>query len=211
MAGPDDAHLVVEVARRLALAGLAPGASGNISIRTGIGMRITPTGSRLGSVEGAQLSLVDGTGSHGGGEPPSKEWPLHAAIYAARSDAVAIVHLHAPASVAVACLADLDPADAIPAYTAYRVMRIGRLPLVPYLPPGDPGLGAAAAASATIAGRGLLLANHGLVAWGSSADEAAGVAEEIEAAADLHLRLRGLPVRLLTSAERDELERRFGS
>jgi ribulose-5-phosphate 4-epimerase/fuculose-1-phosphate aldolase len=211
MAEPSEVEVVVAVSRHLAAAGLAPGASGNVSIRTGDGIRITPTGSRLGSLAVAQLSLVDREGTHLGGERPSKEWPLHAAIYAARADAGAIVHLHAPASVAVACLADLDASDAIPAYTAYRVMRIGRLPLVPYLPPGDPGLGDAAAASAATAGRGLLLANHGLVAWARTLDEAAGVAEEIEAAADLHLRLRGLPVRLLTTTERDELERRFGS
>ena len=89
-------------------------------------------------------------------------------------------------------------------------MRIGRLPLVGYLPPGDPALGDAAAAAAPRAGRGLLLANHGLVAWGRDLDEAVAVAEEIEAAAGLHLRLAGLAVRLLTEAERAEVERRFG-
>jgi 3-dehydro-4-phosphotetronate decarboxylase len=144
------------------------------------------------------------------GPSPSKEAPLHLAIYRVRPDAHAIVHLHAPNAVAASCLADLDEGDALPAYTAYRVMRIGRLPLVGYLPPGDPALGDAAATAAPRAGRGLLLANHGLVAWGTNLDEAVAVAEEIEAAAGLHLRLSGRAVRRLTDAERAEIERRFG-
>ena len=204
------AHGIVQVGRALAAAGLAPGASGNVSVRMGEGMLITPTGTRLGALHVNGLSRLDAAGGPSGDAAPSKEWPLHAGIYRVRPDATAIVHLHAPDAVAVACLADLDASDAIPAYTAYRVMRIGRLPLVPYVAPGDPALGQAAATVASGAGRGLLLANHGLVAWGTDLDEAAGVAEEIEAAAGLHLRLRGLPVRLLTPEEREELGRRFG-
>src|SRR4051794_36676527 len=206
----DDAAAIVGAGSALEANGLAPAASGNLSIRRGDEIVLTPTGVRLGALDPATLAVLDARGSSVAGGAPSKEWPLHLAIYRVRPDARAIVHLHAPASVAVSCLANLDDYDAIPAYTAYRVMRIGRLPLVPYLPPGDPGLGDAAAARATDAGRGMLLANHGLVAWGRDIDEAVAVAEEIEAASSLHLRLDGHPVRLLTDDERAELERRFG-
>jgi ribulose-5-phosphate 4-epimerase/fuculose-1-phosphate aldolase len=201
---------IVTAGAALAAAGLAPAASGNLSIRDGDQVIVTPTGGRLGALDAARLSILALDGSMVVGRTPSKEWPLHLAIYRARPDARAIVHLHAPASVAVSCLATLDPDDAIPPYTAYRVMRIGRLPLVPYLPPGDPGLGEAAAARAQSAGRGVLLANHGLVGWGRDLEEALAVAEEIEAAADLHLRLDGRKVRLLSDEERAEVERRFG-
>ena len=211
MADPHDAALgIVAAGAALEASGLAPAASGNLSVRTADGMLLTPTGTRLGALDAAALALLDEAGTPVSGPAPSKEAPLHLAIYRARPDARAIVHLHAPDAVAVSCLVDLDPDDALPAYTAYRVMRIGRLPLVGYLPPGDPALGDAAAAAAPRAGRGLLLANHGLVAWGRDLDEAVAVAEEIEAAAGLHLRLAGLAVRLLTEAERAEVERRFG-
>ena len=205
-----EAHAIVAEGAALEAAGLAPAASGNLSVRIADGMLLTPTGTRLGALGAAALARLDEAGTRVSGPLPSKEAPLHLAIYRARPDARAIVHLHAPHAVAVSCLADLDPDDALPAYTAYRVMRIGRLPLVGYVPPGDPALGDAAAAAAPRAGRGLLLANHGLVAWGRDLDEAVAVAEEIEAAAALHLRLTGLAVRLLTEAERDEVERRFG-
>ena len=204
------AQAIVRAGAAFEAAGLAPAASGNLSIREDGQVLLTPTGSRLGSLDGTTLAILGVDGSPVAGRAPSKEWPLHLALYRARRDARAIVHLHAPASVAVSCLAGLDPDDAIPAYTAYRVMRIGRLPLVPYLPPGDPGLGDAAAALAGRAGRGLLLANHGLVAWGRDLDEAVAVAEEIEAASALHLRLDGRAVRLLTDEERGEVERRYG-
>jgi ribulose-5-phosphate 4-epimerase/fuculose-1-phosphate aldolase len=201
---------IVAAGAALEEAGLAPAASGNLSVRTADGMLLTPTGTRLGALAAAALARLDEAGTPVAGPAPSKEAPLHHAIYRARPDASAIVHLHAPNAVAVSCLADLELDDALPAYTAYRVMRIGRLPLVGYLPPGDPALGDAAAAAAPGAGRGLLLANHGLVAWGGSLDEAVAVAEEIEAAAGLHLRLAGRAVRILSTAERAEVERRFG-
>jgi 3-dehydro-4-phosphotetronate decarboxylase len=209
-AASGEARAIVVAGAALEAAGLAPSASGNLSVRVADRVLLTPTGSRLGALDPGRLSVVGTDGAPVEGPPPSKEWPLHLAVYGARPDAGAIVHLHAPDSVAVSCLLGLDPADALPAYTAYRVMRIGRLPLVGYLPPGDPGLAEAAAVAAQRAGRGLLLANHGLVAWGPDLDAARATAEEIEAAAALHLRLHGRPVRLLTADERAELERRFG-
>jgi ribulose-5-phosphate 4-epimerase/fuculose-1-phosphate aldolase len=208
--GNEAARSIVAAGAALQAAGLAPAASGNLSTRLAGGMLLTPTGTRLGALDRAALARLDEAGTSVSGPPPSKEAPLHLAIYRVRPDARAIVHLHAPNAVAVSCLADLDREDALPPYTAYRVMRIGRLPLVGYLPPGDPALGDAAAAAAARAGRGLLLANHGLVSWGTDLDEAVAVAEEIEAAAGLHLRLGGLAVRLLSEAERAEVERRFG-
>ena len=46
-------------------------------------------------------------------------------MYEARKSGGAIVHLHATHSVAVSCLADLDPDDVLPPITAYFVMRVG--------------------------------------------------------------------------------------
>ena len=200
---------IVETGRALAAAGLAPGASGNVSVRDVDRILMTPTGTRLGALDPGSLSVLALDGPRIAGPKPSKEWPLHVALYAARPDAGAIVHLHSADSVAVACLADLDPADALPPYTAYQVMRIGRLPLVPYVAPGDPSLGSRAAECAPAAGRGLLLANHGLVAWGRDLADAAAIAEEIEAACALHLRLRDRPVRLLTPDEIADLRARY--
>src|SRR3546814_20649867 len=71
------------------------------------------------------------------GDPPSKEAFLHRAMYDARSQAGAIVHLHSTHSAAVSCMSGLDHHSCIPPLTPYFVMKIGQLPLVPYYRPGD--------------------------------------------------------------------------
>jgi 3-dehydro-4-phosphotetronate decarboxylase len=170
------------------------GRTGNISVRSDDGMTVTPTGTSLGALDPAALSTVGLDGVHRGGPPPSKEWYLHAAVYRARPDAAAVVHLHSTYAVAVSCLSDVDAADALPRLTAYYALRVGRLPVLPYHRPGDPALGPVAEAAAADH-HAFLLANHGSVAAGPGLAEAADVAEEIEETARLFLLLRGSAVR----------------
>src|SRR3954463_8180905 len=184
--------------------GLSPGTSGNISVRLEDGWLMTPTGSSFGSLDPDRLSRLDQAGRHAGGDTPTKEHPLHSAMYEVRPEANAIVHLHSTYAVAVACLDDVDPNDVLPALTPYYVMRVGRLPLVPYAKPGD----AARAEAVRERARGshaLLLANHGPIVAGASLDAAAGAIEEIEETAKLVLLLRGLPTRLLSPEELAQL------
>jgi len=174
--------------------GLTPGSSGNLSIRLPHGrFLVTPTGASLGDLDPAELSVLDGSGTLLGGPRPTKEVPLHLAMYGAPANA-AVVHLHSPYAVAVSCLADVDEGNVLPVYTAYYAMRVGSLPLVPFAPPGDPRLGE------LVAGfvgrhRALLLANHGPVVAADSLPAAVDAIEELEANAQLHFILRGLPVR----------------
>src|SRR3954453_11310572 len=121
-----------------------------------------------------------------------------------RSDTGAVVHLHSTHSVAVSCLAELDPQDVLPPITAYYVMRVGRLPLGPYFKPGDMAL---AEAVRGFAGKhhAVLLANHGPVVAGSSLDAAVNAIEELEETAKLFLLLRGARTRFLTPEQVREL------
>ena len=134
---------IVAHARSLFARGLSPGTSGNISVRTRDGFVMTPTGASFGALDAARLSRLDAGGRHVDGDVPTKESPLHLAMYEERPDANAIVHLHSTYAVAVACLDDVDADDVLPPLTPYYVMRVGRLPLVPYAKPGDPALGEA--------------------------------------------------------------------
>jgi ribulose-5-phosphate 4-epimerase/fuculose-1-phosphate aldolase len=191
---------MVDAGARLAARGLAHGASGNLSVRLPDGtILLTPTGARLGALEGDRLARLTPDGRPTGGDPPSKEWPLHVATYQARSDAQAIVHLHSRHAVAVACLSELPPDDVLPTYTAYQAMRVGRLRLVAFHPPGDPELARAVAAAAADA-RSMLLANHGLVAAGADLEAAVETAEEIEESSALHLLLTSRAVALVPDA-----------
>jgi 3-dehydro-4-phosphotetronate decarboxylase len=121
-----------------------------------------------------------------------------------RANAGAIVHLHSTHSVAVSCLADVNPADVLPPITAYYVMKIGTLPLIPYYRPGDKKLAEAVRAVAH-KHHAVLLANHGPVVAGSSLSAAGAAVEELEETARLHLLLHGHPTRILTPEQITEL------
>ena len=199
---------IVEHAKSIFERGLTFGSSGNISARLDDGWLMTPTNQSLGRLDPARLSKLDGDGRLVSGDAPTKESFLHIAMYRQRTSARAVVHLHSTHSVAVSCLADIDPADVLPPITAYYVMRIGRLPLVPYHPPGDASL---AQAVEGFAGKhhAVLLANHGPVVAGTSLEAAVYATEELEETARLFLLLRGARTRLLTADQVDEIRRRF--
>ncbi|MBV8525461.1 MAG: aldolase, partial [Acetobacteraceae bacterium] len=184
--------------------GLTAGSSGNISIKTEDGWLMTPTGSSLGRLDPERLSKLGPEGRLVSGDPPTKESFLHRVMYEERPATGAVVHLHSTHSVAVSCLAEVDPDDVLPPITAYYVMRVGRLPLVPYFRPGDLDL---AEAVRGFAGKhhALLLANHGPVVAGSDLDAAANAIEELEETAKLYLLLRGAKTRYLTAAQIKEL------
>lgn len=188
--------------------GLTAGSSGNLSARTGDAWIMTPTNSCLGRLDPARLSKVDAQGKLISGDKPTKESFLHLAMYAERSDAHAVVHLHSTHSVAVSVLADVDPVQPIPPITAYYVMKIGKLKLLPYYAPGDLAL---AGAVREVAGRhhAVLLANHGPVVAGKDLESAVYATEELEETAKLFLLLHGRKVKLLGEEEVAELDRRY--
>ena len=191
--------------------GLSPGTSGNISIRlAGGGWLVTPTNSSLGSLDTDSLSQLDAHGEHTSGAPPTKERFLHAAIYKARPDCGAIVHLHCTYSVAYACLRGLDAKNALPPITPYTVMRLGQVALVPYVRPGDPRLGELVGDAAR-GHHAILLANHGPVVAGTSLDAAIAAIEELEESTKLFFVLRGSDAQFLTEAQVDELRNAFAS
>jgi ribulose-5-phosphate 4-epimerase/fuculose-1-phosphate aldolase len=187
--------------------GLTPGASGNISVRMEDGgWLVTPTNASLGFLDPARLSRLDKDAKLIEGDKPTKEIPLHNALYETRGTARAIVHLHSTHAVAVSMLPEIDPRAALPPLTPYQLMRAGQTALVPYYRPGDP---AVADAIKGLAGRyaSVLLANHGPVVAGETLEAAVFATEELEETSRLYLLLRGLNPRYLTPAQIADLAR----
>ncbi|MBV9858488.1 MAG: aldolase [Alphaproteobacteria bacterium] len=184
--------------------GLTAGSSGNISLRIADGWLMTPTNASLGRLDPARLSKLAWDGQLVSGDAPTKESFLHRVMYEEREATGAVVHLHSTHSVAVSCLAEIDPENVLPPITAYYVMRVGHLPLVPYFRPGDIALAEAVRGRA---GRhhAVLLANHGPVVAGSTLEAAVNAIEELEETAKLYLLLRGAKTRFLTPAQVEEL------
>lgn len=190
--------------------GLTPGSSGNISVRTGDGgWLVTPTNASLGFLDPARISKLDAAGRLVSGDKPTKEIPLHTAVYDTRGVAQAIVHLHSTHAVALTMLPEIDPRAALPPMTPYYLMKAGQTALLPYYRPGDP---AVADAIRGLAGRysSVLLANHGPVVAGETLEAAVFATEELEETAKLYLLLRNLNPRYLSPAQVQDLVTHFG-
>jgi ribulose-5-phosphate 4-epimerase/fuculose-1-phosphate aldolase len=208
-----DTHLREEICRygrSLFERGLTPGSSGNISLRLDDGgWLVTPTNASLGFLDPARLSRLDAAGRLLSGDKPTKEIPLHSALYETRESTRAIVHLHSTNAVALTMLPEIDPRAALPPMTPYYLMRAGQTALVPYYRPGDP---AVTDAIRGLAGKysSVLLANHGPVVAGDTLEAAVFATEELEETAKLYLILRNLNPRYLSPAQVADLVRAFG-
>lgn len=199
---------IARLAKSMFERGLTFGSSGNISVRLDDGWLMTPTGSTMGNLDPARISKLDDQGRHLSGDAPTKESYLHVAMYEERPATGAVVHLHSTHSVAVSCLADIDPADVLPPITAYYVMKIGKLPLIPYFPPGDLDLARAVREMASDH-HAVLLANHGPVVAGKSLEDAVYATEELEETAKLFLLLKDRKTRFLSDEQIRQLQTRF--
>jgi ribulose-5-phosphate 4-epimerase/fuculose-1-phosphate aldolase len=190
--------------------GLTPGSSGNISVKLDDGgWLVTPTNASLGFLDPDRMSRLGPDGRLISGDAPTKEVPLHTALYQTRAAACAVVHLHSTHSVAISMLPEIDPRAALPPMTPYYLMKCGRTALVPYYRPGDP---AVADAIKGLAGRysSVLLANHGPVVSGDTLEAAVFAMEELEETAKLYLLLRGLNPRYLSPEQVADLTKTFG-
>jgi L-fuculose-phosphate aldolase len=205
----DDATLraqVIAVSQALDAAGLVPNKSGNVSTRSPGGFLITPAGvpyRDLGADDIVELRV--GGESVASSRRPSSEWRMHAAIYAQRVDAIAIVHTHSPRATALACAG-----RGIPPFHYMIALAGGDIRCTPYATFGTPEL--ADTAVRGLAGRrAALLGNHGVITIGGSLDEAHAVAVEVENLATEYLAMlsAGLEPRLLDAAELERVIDRF--
>lgn len=189
---------IIAISRELDAAGLVPNKSGNLSCRLPGGFMITPSGVPYGALEPGQIVEFDDDGTPApGGLRPSSEWRMHAAIYACRPDVSAIIHTHSPKATALACTG-----LGIPPFHYMIALAGGAIRCAPYATFGSADL-AANAIEGLEGRRAVLLANHGVVALGSSLVAAQAVAVEVEnlAAQYLALRAAGLEPNLLDDAE----------
>lgn len=198
-----------EVAASFYARGYAFGSTGNLSVRNGDCVWVTPTGRSLRRLVPEDLACIDLEGNALNDRRASKEWPFHVGAYRSAGErAGAVVHLHATHAVALSCLESLDVRNPLPAITPYYLMRVLPLAVIPYFRPGSPELAEAVGAAARDHVC-MLLRNHGLVAVGRTLEEAVDRAEELEEVARLHFLLRGEPVRLLTPDQQNEITQAF--
>lgn len=209
-ATPGAREQLVAAGRRLTSLGLSPGSSGNISVRSGEMMLMSPTGTALDALEADALSVVSLDGRHLDGPPPSKEHPLHSAFYRRDAATGAVVHLHSLHASAASLLEPFSPRSALAPLTPYYVMRVGQTPLVPYAHPGDAAQ-AESIRALDLRFRAVLLQNHGPVTSGATMEQAVDAAIELEEVSKIALLTRGAAVIPLADSVASELAERYGS
>ena len=123
--------------------GFTHGSTGNLSVRLPDGnLLVTPTGSSLGRLTPEGLSVIKPNGELISGPKPTKEVPLHQALYSTRGErAGAVVHLHSCYATALSLLPDQNEKDWLPHLTPYGIMQLGQVRLLPYFIPGSPRSG----------------------------------------------------------------------
>ncbi len=190
---------LVRYGARLVADRLAVGSAGNLSVRIGETVAITPSGLAYEALRPADICLV-GPGTAGAGtRRPSSETPMHLAVYAA-TGAAAVVHTHSPEVVALSAACTELPA------VHYAITALGGpVAVAPYQRFGSAGL-AAAAVRAAGQRSAVILQNHGAVTWGGSLDQAYQRAVLLEWLAQVYrlARCHGEP-RILSAAELAEV------
>jgi L-fuculose-phosphate aldolase len=201
---------LVRYGARLVADGLAVGAAGNLSVRVGDLIAITPSGIGYDTMTTSDICVLTAAGDEvEAAETPSTELPMHLAVYAA-TDAGAVVHTHSAEVVALSAACAELPA------VHYAVTSLGGpVRVASYVRFGSAGL--ADAAVAALAGRqAAILQNHGAICYGPSLPVAFDRAVLLEWLARVYrlARQHGEP-RVLSQAELDEVaaearRRRYG-
>lgn len=191
-----------------ALADLTPGRTGNLSVRDGDAIAVTPTGVPYDAFDAADVPVVSLDGEQLAGRmAPSSEVPMHTGIY--RHDRPgAIVHTHSPWATTMATLHQALP----PVH--YMIVTVGReVPLADYAPFGTEELAAnVVGAMAEADSDAAILANHGLVVTGPDVATAVENTRHVEDLCRLYLRASSVgEPHVLTDEQLSTVEERFES
>lgn len=191
---------LVEQYKHVERIGLNELSSGNLSVRFGDNMLISPNGAKAENIAVDTVVEVSLDGEWQGDRKPSSEWRMHAAIYRRHEEAQAVVHTHSDHCVALA-----SNLMALPGFH-YLVGTFGGndVPCVPYSTFGTQRL-ADDAAEALTDRTACLLGNHGMIARGQNLKNAVNMSQRLEIMCRQYLLARqfGEPARL-TDAEWDE-------
>lgn len=191
--------------RRIESSGLSLGNAGNISVRLGEHMLISPTGADGATVtpEDFVLARFDGIALSAG--TPSSEWAIHGGIYAAGL-ADAVIHAHPDSCVALSCLR-----RPIPPFH-YMVASFGghEVPCAPYAPFGTSALAEGVVATLGREFNACLMANHGMVCVAPTLSQAFARTVKLEMLARQYALAKQIgDIVYLTSQEMDVVRGRY--
>ena len=159
---------------------LVTGSGGNLSLRVGGKVYLTPTGCSLRDMSPDMVVTVDMDGQVLEGVKPTMEAGMHLGLLRERQDINVVCHVHG--AYIIAASSTLFPApDTFPPLTPGFVYHAHPLPMLPFMVPGTRVLAETVTRELSLPTRkALVLQNHGLVTLGKDLKEALNVAEEID-------------------------------
>jgi len=179
---------------------LVTGVGGNLSIRVGEEIFVTPSGFSLGDMVPDIVVTVNGEGRVLEGGNPTKDVEVHLGVFSERPDINVVCHAHGAFIIAVSTLLDPGPAS-LPPITPGFVYFAYPLAMIPFMVPGSKEFAKTVTDQFSESGcSALLLQNHGLMAVGENFQEALNIAEEIDEAARIYLLTDGR-ARIITNKD----------
>jgi len=166
---------IIDACRRMNALGINQGTSGNISVRHGEGLLITPTSVPYESMTPDQIVFMALDGSHAKTQKPSSEWRFHLDILRSRSEVEAVVHAH-PTYCTILAIMGLEIP---PIHYMIAVAGGDNIRCAPYATFGTPEL-SMHALKALEGRQACLLDHHGMIAVGPSLAKAMWLAVEVE-------------------------------
>jgi L-fuculose-phosphate aldolase len=196
---------IIDICLEMNRLAINQGKAGNVSVRLGDGLLITPSGMAYDAMESSDIVFLDAEGRPHGNRKPSSEWRFHYDILQNRQDVNAVLHAHPTGCTALACLG-----REIPAFH-YMVAVAGghSISCAPYATFGGQALSDNALAA--LEGRkACLLANHGMICIDRDLDAVLALALEVETLARQYCQALqlGEPV-ILSSDEMDLVLEKF--
>jgi L-fuculose-phosphate aldolase len=166
---------IIDACRRMNALGINQGTSGNISVRHGDGLLITPTSVPYEAMAPDQIVFMGLDGSHASDQRPSSEWRFHLDIMRSRNEVEAVVHAHPTYCTILAIMGlEIPPIHYMIAVAGGDSIRCS-----PYATYGTPELSQHALTA--LEGRfACLLGHHGMIAIGASLPKAMWLAVEVE-------------------------------
>ncbi|NKY27605.1 bifunctional S-methyl-5-thioribose-1-phosphate isomerase/methylthioribulose 1-phosphate dehydratase [Nocardia gamkensis] len=197
--GSDQSHgaAIADIARELYRRGWMPGTAGNISVRTGATALVTGSGLSKGELterDMVTVRIADSAPVADHGRKPSAETTIHTAVYRTRP-AQAVVHIHPPFATALATRSGSPGTLATLRITDYELIKglgggdpaVAEIPVFPNWPE-VPRIGADIERYLLDhpgALPVLVIAGHGITAWGDDLAQARDRAECLEALCEL--------------------------
>ncbi|MFI6280602.1 class II aldolase/adducin family protein [Streptomyces sp. NPDC050988] len=190
---------LVATARRTVADGLVVGTSGNVSVRVGDTVLVTPSGVPYDRLAPGDLCGVSLDGRQVlGSLVPTSELPMHLAVYRA-TDARAVVHTHAVHATAVSTLV-----TELPLIHYMAAALGGPVRVAPYATYGTEKL-AENMLRALLDRTACLLQNHGTLTYGATLPQAYDRTAQLEWMCRLWLTASSLPGHTPTLLTREQL------